>query len=683
MPPETASRSLARRLLIGLVSIGIDLRPVLRRARDALLRPVRNEMAALQAERENQRAELRTALAPIESQLREISSRLTAERIERRSRASILERLITESPGPLLPAVVRFIDDMPSPIVSVILPTRDREHVIGDAIVSVQSQNFTDWELIIVDDGSTDDTVAVVAPYLADSRIRYVEQSNSGASAARNHGLRLARGSLIAYLDSDNVWYQDFLTVAVREFAVDPAIDVVYGVLVTDEHALDGTRLLWRPFDRDELLAGNYIDINTIVHRRSLVQRYGEFDEELSRLNDWDLILRYTQHVPARALLVLAAHYRVRDAIRITDTVPYGPDMLIVKKKWYPLSNGTRQRRVLYVLWQYPQLSETYIEVEINCMLRWGVHVEVWRERAPAFAHPSSVPTHDGSLVDAVHRVQPDIIHVHWIGFVAKHTATLAQIGLPVTVRLHGFDTTPENIRAVLALPWIRALYGFPHHLRLIGRDDPKLHAVPAAFNTTLFQPCAEKDRRLVLRAGAALPSKDMPFFLELAKRLPEYRFVLAAITCTDAESYVDNLRDIHRQMNTPCELLFDIQQEELAVLMKQAGIYVHTARPPEAEHGTPIGMPISIAEAMATGAYVLVRDLPELRDYVADAGTAYRDVDHAAKIIAATGDWPEKAWKKAWLTSVDRAFSNHAGEVALRQIFEDWCSIMRESHRA
>ena len=471
---------MARRLLMGLVSIRIDLRPILRRTRDALLQPVRNEMAAQQAERDNLRAELTTALAPIESQLSEISSRLTAERIERRSREGILERLITESPGPLFPAVERFIDEMPSPIVSVILPTRDREHVVGDAIASVQSQNFTDWELIIVDDGSIDDTAKIVAPYLADSRIRYVKQPNGGVSAARNHGLRLARGALIAYLDSDNVWYQDFLTAAVREFAADPAIDVVYGVLVTDEHALDGTRLLWRPFDRDQLLAINYIDINVIVHRRSLVQRYGEFDERLSRLSDWDLILRYTQHIPARALPVLAARYRVRDAIRITDTVPFGPDHLIIKGKWYPSSNGTRQPRVLYVLWQYPQLSETYITAEISCMLRWGVHVEVWRERAPAFAHPSSVPTHDGSLVDAVHRVQPDIIHVHWIGFVAKHTATLAQIGLPVTVRLHGFDTTPENIRALLALPWIRALYGFPHHLPLIGRDDPKLHAVPA-----------------------------------------------------------------------------------------------------------------------------------------------------------------------------------------------------------
>lgn len=680
MPPKPASRSLARSLLMGLVAIGIDLRPVFRRVRDALMRLVRNEMAAQQPE--NLRA-LRTSLAQTESQLREISSRLAAEQTERRSQAAILERLIAEPQTPFLPAVKRFINETPSPIVSVILPTRDREHFIGDAIASVQSQNFTDWELIIIDDGSIDNTTAVVAPFLVDARIRYIKQSNSGSSAARNHGLKLARGELIAYLDSDNTWYRDFLAAAVREFATDSAIEMVYGVLVTDEHALDGTRLLWRPFDHGQLLMGNYIDQNVIVHRRSLVQRYGDYDVRLTRLNDWDLILRYTQHTPARALPVLAAQYHVRDAIRLTDTAPLGPDLLTVKKKWYPLSNGARKPRVLYVLWQYPQLSETYIACEISCMLRWGVHVEVWRERAPAVSHPSSVQTHDGSLVDAVHRVRPDIIHIHWIGYVERHEKILSQIGLPVTIRLHGFDTTPENLRAVLSLPWVRALYGFPNHLRLIGQNNPKLHAVPAAFDTTLFQPCADKDRQLVLRAGAALPSKDMPFFMELAKRLPEFRFVLAAVTCTEVESYVESLRDIHRQMDSPCELLFDIQQEDLAVLMKRAAIYVHTAKPPGTEHGTPIGMPTSIAEAMATGSYVLVRDLPELSAYIADAGTTYRDIDHAAEIISTTAHWSEKAWKKAWFTAVDRAFLIHADEFALRQIFEDWCSIVREQQRA
>ena len=64
---------------------------------------------------------------------------------------------------------------------------------------------------------------------------------------------------------------------------------------------------------------------------------------------------------------------------------------------------------------------------------------------------------------------------------------------------------------------------------------------------------------------------------------------------------------------------------------MEQAGIYVHTAKPPETEYGTPIGMPVSIAEAMATGAHVLVRDIPELRAYVGDAGATYRDGEEAA----------------------------------------------------
>jgi glycosyltransferase involved in cell wall biosynthesis len=252
-----------------------------------------------------------------------------------------------------------------------------------------------------------------------------------------------------------------------------------------------------------------------------------------------------------------------------------------------------------------------------------------------------------------------------------------------VTLRLHGFDTTPANGRAFLDLPWIHAIYGFPHHLEMLGRDNPKLRAVPVAFDTTLFRPRLEKDRRLVVRAGSALPSKDIPFFLELAKRLPDHRFVLAVVTCTGMESYVGSLRDIRRQTSSPCELLLDVAKEDIALLMEKAGIYVHTARPPGTEHATPIGMPISIAEAMATGAHVLVRDLPELRDQVGDAGTTYRDMEHAAEIIASTASWSEQAWKNAWMSSVDRAFLLHADELALRPIFEDWCSVVGERARA
>jgi glycosyltransferase involved in cell wall biosynthesis len=688
-------------MLAALARFGLDLRPPLRRARDAILRPVRHELAAeavairergdariaeiaarLEAEAGKRRAleaQLAAIAAGAQKQAADIFARLEAERGERRARLLLLETLVTESYRPVSPQTAQFLHDNPSPIVSIILPTRDRARFIGEAIASVQAQSFRDWELIIVDDGSKDDTAAAVTPYLADARIRYAHQPARGASAARNRGLTLARGAFIAYIDSDNFWYRHFLAAAVNELASDPTTDLIYGALVTDAPHLDGTRLILVPFDRDLLISANYIDMNVIVHRKSLFERYGGFDEQVSRVNDWDLILRYTEHVPPRAVPILAARYRVCDDIRLTTTQPFGPEAFKVKRKWYPPTTAVRKPRVLYVVWQYPQLSETYIESEIRCMLRWGAHVEVWREMQPATPHPTFVPIHEGPLADVVRRVRPDVIHVHWLGFATKSVSILAELGLPVTVRLHGFDTSPEACRAILDQPWILAVHAFPHHLNLIGRSDPRLRPVPAAFDTTLFRPSDSKDRRLVLRAGSALPSKDPRLFFELANRLPDYRFVLAAITCTLEERYAEAYRDMHRQMNSRCELMFDIQHEDIVPLMQQAGIYVHTAKPPGTEHGTPIGMPISIAEAMATGAYILVRDIPELRAYVGDAGTTYRDADHAAELIAATSTWSEQRWKQAWTASVDRAFLHHADEIALRPVFEDWCSAARD----
>ena len=177
-----------------------------------------------------------------------------------------------------------------------------------------------------------------------------------------------------------------------------------------------------------------------------------------------------------------------------------------------------------------------------------------------------------------------------------------------------------------------------------------------------------------------SLASKDIRLFFELAKRLPEHRFVFAGVTAKNLEGYVEELRAIHRELNSPAELLFDVPREALVPLVAQAGIYFHTAHPPRTEHSTPIGMPISIAEAMATGAFVLVRDLPELATYVGDAGATYTDLEHAAKLIAATTAWSAEVWENAWMRSVERAFGNHADGLVLRPMFEDWCALVPES---
>jgi len=93
-----------------------------------------------------------------------------------------------------------------SPAISITMVFRNRAHCIGDAIRSVQAQSFADWELIVIDDGSTDGTRDTVARFARDPRIRYVWQPPQGMAKARNHSLPLTRGALIAYLDDDNLF---------------------------------------------------------------------------------------------------------------------------------------------------------------------------------------------------------------------------------------------------------------------------------------------------------------------------------------------------------------------------------------------------------------------------------------------------------------------------------------------
>jgi hypothetical protein len=691
---RSSSRFLLQTALDGSTRAGVDLRSFLRRVRDVILRPIRFELGMevaqlrreiedAQAAHRGDRDQWQARFAAIEVTLAQMTQRIAQSEAGSQQlgvRVADLELLLTSSPDVRLPGAARMVAALPSPAVSVIVPTFNRARLVTDAIASVQGQHFQDWELIVVDDGSVDDTASEVAPFLADKRIRYVQQRSSGVAAARNHGIRLARGSLIAYLDSDNVWYPGFLSAAVDALATDPSTDMVYGALVTNSHLNEGECVLWPPFDRLRLMSSNYVDTSVIVHRKALVEQYGGWDEQLNRLGDWDLVLRYTQDRPAHRLPALAARYRVCDRDRITVKQPMGPAYAAIQGKWFPKECGKRRPRVLYVVWHYPQLSETYLETEIRQMQKWGVHVELWRETAAASPYPASVPIHEGSLADAVAIAQPDLIQVHWLSFAHAQNHLLAATGRPVTVRLHGFEVTTESFRAWLDQPQAHAAYAFPHHVRALGQANSRVRTLPAAFETALFQPCKRKDRRLVIRTAAALPSKDIRFFFELAKRLPDHRFVFAGVTCNHVETYVEELKVIHREMNCPAQLMFDVPRETLASLVAQASMSVHTCRPPGTENATPIGMPVSIAEAMATGAYVLVRDLPELADYVGDAGAVYRDLDHAAELIAASANWPEEAWENAWMRSVERAFNHHADLLVFRRMFEDWCALVPDA---
>lgn len=176
----------------------------------------------------------------------------------------------------------------PPPLVSVVMPTRDREGVLGAAIDAVLAQTWAHLELLVVDDGSTDGTADLVRGY-ADERVRYLPLVASGVSRARNVGLDAARGRYVAYLDSDNTWVPHHLEVMVA-FLTTEGLRAGFGAI--ELHREDGVHYRGAPVHLAALRERNYIDLNSLVHERGLIDEVGGFDERLRRVVDWDLVLR-------------------------------------------------------------------------------------------------------------------------------------------------------------------------------------------------------------------------------------------------------------------------------------------------------------------------------------------------------------------------------------------------------
>ncbi|HKN83957.1 MAG TPA: glycosyltransferase family A protein [Pyrinomonadaceae bacterium] len=185
-----------------------------------------------------------------------------------------------------------------SPLVSVIIPAYDVSEFIGEALDSVLAQTFTDYEIIVINDGSPDTEALerALKPYM--SRIVYLKQENRGVSAARNTGIEAARGSLIAFLDGDDTWLPNYLEVQVARIQADPTIDVLYpNVIMFGDPSEAGEEFMTScpsngevTFER--LLLQECNVSNCSIARRETIIRAGLFDESLRSVEDFDLWLR-------------------------------------------------------------------------------------------------------------------------------------------------------------------------------------------------------------------------------------------------------------------------------------------------------------------------------------------------------------------------------------------------------
>lgn len=223
-----------------------------------------------------------------------------------------------------------MIETQNNSLVSIIMPTFNRAYILPSAIDSVLKQTYQDWELIIVDDGSTDGTLQLIQNF-NDSRIKYHAQEHKGPSAARNYAFTFVEGEWIAYLDSDNELFPDYLKEMVEN--IEGQESTLYALP-------KGVRTLELYYDnklvetiddssdfppklevKDLFLRNIHFDINGFMHSRKIIEDGIRFDEEMYYFEDWDFVLYIADKYKDNFLYVpqVLFHYHQR----------YGTDSLV------------------------------------------------------------------------------------------------------------------------------------------------------------------------------------------------------------------------------------------------------------------------------------------------------------------------------------------------------------------
>ena len=186
-----------------------------------------------------------------------------------------------------------------TPTVSIVMAAKNYARFLPQAVRSVVDQTFADWELVIVDDGSTDHTPQAVRPFLTDPRVRYHRSDRLGQPRAKNLGYRLSRGDFVSYLDADDAWEPTKLEKQLALLRANPDVGVCYcDRLLMDEAG----RVSENPSPtRGEgslqaLFLNNTVCFSSVVVRRAVFDRVGGFDPELDLAIDYDLWLRVARH---------------------------------------------------------------------------------------------------------------------------------------------------------------------------------------------------------------------------------------------------------------------------------------------------------------------------------------------------------------------------------------------------
>ena len=273
---------------------------------------------------------------------------------------------------------------MVSHTVSVIIPTYNRGWIVRDAIDSVLGQTYTDFELIVVDDGSSDRTPPILDAY--GDRLCVIRQANQGVSAARNRGIGESSGTLIALLDSDDIWLPKKLAVQVDFFKRNPA-----ALICQTEEIWIRNGLRVNPGKRHRKPSGMIferslelclVSPSAVMVQRELFEKVGQFDESLPACEDYDLWLRvgcrFPVHLIDKPLTIKRGghedqlsrqssldRYRIRSLVKLIESARLTPiqrnaAVIALRKKCAVYAKGCLKRGRLEEALHYTALSRKY-----------------------------------------------------------------------------------------------------------------------------------------------------------------------------------------------------------------------------------------------------------------------------------------------------------------------------------
>lgn len=278
------------------------------------------------------------------------------------------------------------------PLVSVIIPTYNSANYIALSIDSAIKQTMRDFEIIVVEDGSTDDTKNRLDAYR--NIINCIYQSNHGRSFARNVAIRQARGKYIAFLDSDDLWLPDRLEKQVAILEASPEIQLVYSKAKIIDSLGNAHQVWGHPSEigeaimepgriYEQLILGNFIPILTVTLRRSALEQAGYFDEQLSYPEDWDLWLRLAHPGNFFYIPETLACYRIEDEVRTArlsaSTEIVDQQIYVLEKSFHSQTQPQVELEKLARAWVYARAAMAAVQIGDTSSASW-----YWKEAVKA-----------------------------------------------------------------------------------------------------------------------------------------------------------------------------------------------------------------------------------------------------------------------------------------------------------